>query len=163
MYRLTVVVNWDNGQRAAGAVQHRHGSLSTLSITLRDASLLPPLLCLQGSLGGIPPSILSGYPMSTQPESQLSRELIDLIRARGGFAMKIHGGPMMMSGAPDIIACYRGRYLGIETKLPHATRGATAIQRHRINQIRKAGGVGEVVRSKEQMLNILLKIDKSLP
>lgn len=99
--------------------------------------------------------------MSTQPESQLSRQLMDYIRARGGFALKIHGGPTMTAGTPDILACYKGRFVGLEVKMPSG-RGPTAIQLHRIHQIRKAGGVASVVRSKEDVYELLKYIDSSI-
>ena len=34
------------------------------------------------------------------------------------FFWKEHGGPYGVSGVPDIICCYRGRFLGLEAKLP---------------------------------------------
>ena len=34
------------------------------------------------------------------------------------FFWKEHGGPYGTSGVPDIICCYRGRFLGLEVKLP---------------------------------------------
>lgn len=53
-----------------------------------------------------------------QRESKLSRKIITAIEARGGFAFKVHGGPHMMAGLPDIIACVDGRFYGFETKMP---------------------------------------------
>jgi Holliday junction resolvase len=91
--------------------------------------------------------------MSTQPEAQLSREIMDYIRARGGWAIKIHGGPLTTAGVPDIVACYRGRYLALETKMPG--NKATPVQLHRMRQIRKAGGIAQVVRSKEDISKLL--------
>ena len=34
------------------------------------------------------------------------------------FFWKEHGGPYGTSGIPDIICCYKGRFLGLEVKLP---------------------------------------------
>ena len=34
------------------------------------------------------------------------------------FFWKEHGGPYGVSGVPDIICCYKGRFLGLEAKLP---------------------------------------------
>ena len=34
------------------------------------------------------------------------------------FFWKEHGGPYGTSGVPDIICCYRGRFIGMECKLP---------------------------------------------
>lgn len=57
----------------------------------------------------------------TQKESRLSRRIIDALKAEYGhdiFLFKVHGGPMMMAGLPDIIGCYRGMFFAFETKLP---------------------------------------------
>ena len=34
------------------------------------------------------------------------------------FFWKEHGGPYGSAGIPDIICCYKGRFLGLEAKLP---------------------------------------------
>ena len=34
------------------------------------------------------------------------------------FFWKEHGGALGTSGIPDIICCYKGRFLGLEAKLP---------------------------------------------
>ena len=34
------------------------------------------------------------------------------------FFWKEHGGPYGTSGIPDIIVCYKGRFIGMECKLP---------------------------------------------
>lgn len=79
----------------------------------------------------------------TQKESRLSREIISALEASGAFAFKIHGGPTMMNGLPDIIACIpdlqtgMGLFVGLETKLDTEV---STIQAHRHAQIRKAGG-----------------------
>jgi hypothetical protein len=44
------------------------------------------------------------------------------------------------SGIPDIIACVRGRFVGIEVKA-NAKAKLTALQRRRADEIEKAGGV----------------------
>lgn len=77
--------------------------------------------------------------MTTQPESKLSRAIMDALRRRGAFVSKTHGGPMTMNGLPDIQGCYRGRYIGIETKTP-VGKDPTPGQALRANQIRAAGG-----------------------
>ena len=52
----------------------------------------------------------------------LEKDIIAAIRrylaTLGGdaFFWKEHGGPYGASGVPDIICCYRGRFLGLEVK-----------------------------------------------
>lgn len=102
----------------------------------------------------------------SQPESRLSRAIKAAIRAGGGYCVKIHGGPLMEAGTPDILACIPcalvvqvqqrdgwtgfeggnviGRFVGIETKTPENHRDdkdGSEIQQYRAGQIRHAGGV----------------------
>jgi hypothetical protein len=99
--------------------------------------------------------------MGTQPESKLSREIRNMIRAGGGYCIKIHGGPTMEAGTPDLIACVPvkrwnqthpgelnsetvGLFVGIETKTPEnhrADKDGAPIQKRRAAQIRAAGGI----------------------
>jgi hypothetical protein len=95
--------------------------------------------------------------MGKQPESNLSRKIMAALRARGIWCMKIHGGPMTMAGAPDILACVPirpegphsdpiGIFVGFETKTP--TGGdPTPVQEHVHNKIRAACGQVFVPRS----------------
>lgn len=100
--------------------------------------------------------------MSTQPESRLSRAIMAALRARGIWCMKIHGGPTMMAGAPDILACvpipqmeyggpmgeHLGIFVGFETKTPTGGN-PTPVQKHQHNKIRSACGYVFVPRSVE--------------
>lgn len=102
----------------------------------------------------------------SQPESKLSRAIKAMIRAGGGYCVKIHGGPMMEAGTPDILACIPvdhdcdkffgtyGLFVGIETKMP-AGGNPSLIQEHRHKQIRKAGGVVIVPRSVQDAVQAL--------
>lgn len=94
-----------------------------------------------------------------QPESILSRRIAGAIRARGGFVFKVHGGPTMMRGLPDLIGCYRGRFIGWESKMTKSDV-PSPIQRYRHKQIREAGGLALVVRSIAEAMAVLDAIDK---
>lgn len=77
--------------------------------------------------------------MGTQPESRLSRQIMDALRAHGAMVWKNHGGPTMMAGLPDIVGVWHGAMLGIETKMPDGGE-PTSVQRLRADQITHAGG-----------------------
>lgn len=105
--------------------------------------------------------------MTTQPESKLSRAIMAMIKAGGGYAVKFHGGPMTEAGTPDILACIPcvdpegddtgtyGLFVGIETKMPDKRDNVSAIQAHRHGQIRAAGGVAIVVTSVQEAADAL--------
>lgn len=96
--------------------------------------------------------------MAKQGESRLSARIIARVRERGGFAFKVQAGPTMRAGLPDIVVCWRGLFVGIETKMPGA-EGATPIQQHVHKEIRDVGGVVFVVRSVEEVDFALSQLD----
>ena len=59
------------------------------------------------------------------------------------FFWKEHGGPYGTSGVPDIICCYKGRFLGLEAKLPGGR--LTELQKRALEKINRAGGIGRRV------------------
>lgn len=74
----------------------------------------------------------------SQPEARLSRSIIKWLKEQGHFAFKIHGGPTMMAGLPDIVAVVHGRFLGVESKMPG--NKASMRQRYVHGLIERAGG-----------------------
>lgn len=93
----------------------------------------------------------------SQPESRLSRAIMAMLRARGIYCVKIHGGPTMAAGTPDILACVPirpegphsdpiGVFVGFETKMPDGGN-PTPVQDHQHNKIRSACGQVFVPRS----------------
>ena len=88
-----------------------------------------------------------------QRESKLSRKIIIALETRGMFAFKVHGGPHMMAGLPDIIVCVEGKFIGLETKLPDGGN-ATPIQKFVHGKIKAAGGQAQVVRSVDEALAV---------
>lgn len=84
-----------------------------------------------------------------QPEARLSRDIRDALTARGAFVFKIHGGPTMTAGLPDLIACVPrispgcgcryGEFVGLESKIPG--NGPSAVQAHIHDKIRRASGL----------------------
>lgn len=60
------------------------------------------------------------------------------------WGFKVQGGGAQLKGVPDIIGCYRGFFVGFEVKRPVVGQ-VSEIQKHRIEQIRAAGGHAFVV------------------
>lgn len=94
----------------------------------------------------------------SQPESKLSRQIMKTLRAKGYFAFKIHGGPTMMAGLPDIICCVRGRFVALEIKMPDKRENVSMIQRVVHAKIKAAGGVVEVVTSEREALRVCARV-----
>ena len=69
------------------------------------------------------------------------------------FFWKEHGGPYGTSGVPDIICCYKGRFLGLEVKQPGGR--LTALQKRAIEKINAAGGIGRRVESVDDVKAVI--------
>jgi len=76
------------------------------------------------------------------------------------FFWKEHGGPYGTSGVPDIICCYRGRFIGMECKLPGGR--LTEMQKRVISKINRAGGIARRVESVDDAKAIIRQIDNEL-
>jgi hypothetical protein len=81
----------------------------------------------------------------TQPESKLSRRIMQMVRARGGWCFKVHASEYTTAGVPDIIICYKGYFIAFETKMPDGR--LSEIQEYRIKRIERAEGIVYVPRS----------------
>ena len=76
------------------------------------------------------------------------------------FFWKEHGGPYGTSGIPDIIICYRGRFVGMECKLPGGR--LTELQKRAIAKINRAGGIARRVESVADAQSIIWLVDDEL-
>lgn len=93
-------------------------------------------------------------------ESDLSKKMAAVIRDRGGWAIKTHGDTRQRRGLPDVVACYRSIFLGLEVKLPGKERNLTQLQDHTLQSIKEAGGVGRLVTTTDQVHKLLDLIDR---
>ena len=73
------------------------------------------------------------------------------------FFWKEHGGPYGTSGVPDIICCYKGRFIGLECKLPGGR--LTELQKRAIHRINQAGGIACRVESVEDVKRVIAQAD----
>lgn len=94
----------------------------------------------------------------TQAESRIKREIRAAISERGAFWSLVPEGTFAKPGDPDMVVCYKGRYIGMEGKT--SSGRLSEIQKMRRDQIEAAGGIYAVVRSVEDAMTVLDKIDK---
>lgn len=64
------------------------------------------------------------------------------------------------SGTPDLMVCYRGRFIAMELKRPGGN--PTTLQQWRMAQIREAGGIALSVSSKDAALFALTEVDREI-
>lgn len=91
-------------------------------------------------------------------ERPITTSILKALRERGAWAEKVHGSAYKKS-LPDVIACYRGRTIGIEVKRSEHEK-ATPLQQDTLDQISRAGGACAVVYTVSMALALLDAIDK---
>jgi len=90
-------------------------------------------------------------------ESTIVKKILAYLNSRGGFWFKTHGSPLQIAGLPDLIGCYRGRFISFEVKQPG--KNPTKLQVFMMKRITSAGGIAEVIRSVDEAKAILDRID----
>ena len=89
--------------------------------------------------------------MAATPEKKVKNAVVDeLNKFKAYYFYPVTGG-YGRSGIPDIIVCYKGRFLGIECKAGY--NKPTALQEREMKAIRDAGGETMVIR--EDTINLL--------
>lgn len=94
-------------------------------------------------------------------EATIVKKTMTMIVARGGWCVKIHGGPYQTRGIPDILCCYRGLFIGFEVKRD-SSKLPTALQSFEIMEIKRAGGIALLIHSVEMAEAMLDRIDEEL-
>lgn len=78
------------------------------------------------------------------PESKVKAKCVDVIKKHGAYYFFPAQNGYGRAGVPDIIVCYKGRFLGVECKA--GFNKPTLLQEKEIAAIHKAGGSAMVVR-----------------
>jgi hypothetical protein len=79
-------------------------------------------------------------------EGALVTKIKKALEAEGACCFKIHGG-QYSQGVMDLIVVHRGRFFGMEVKLPGREKKVTELQMEQIRKVRAAGGIAGVVTS----------------
>jgi Holliday junction resolvase len=81
--------------------------------------------------------------MAATPEAKVKAKVTKLLKARGAYYFYPVTGGYGGSGVPDIIACHRGRFIGIECKA--GKNKPTKLQERNLEQIKHTGGFALVI------------------
>lgn len=86
-------------------------------------------------------------------EKSIETNIKKYLKSKGAYYVKYFGNSFSQAGVPDILACYKGKFLGIEVK---NEKGKTSpLQDANILAIKKAGGISFVARSVEDVKQVL--------
>ena len=96
--------------------------------------------------------------MAQTAESKVKAKIIKQLKAVGAYYFAPIGGPYAKSGVPDLIICFRGKFIAIEAKSGKNT--PTTLQRINLEQIKEQGGIAVVVNEEnvETVADILSSI-----
>jgi hypothetical protein len=99
--------------------------------------------------------------MAMTPEAKVKRDVRAWLKARNIWHyMPVQNG-MGIVGIPDLICCWDGKFLAIETKAPGKRSNTTPNQDARLNEIRNAKGWALVVDDVSQLDEFEKEINES--
>jgi len=81
--------------------------------------------------------------MAATPEAKVKKKIHEALKASGAYAVNYIGGLHANNGTPDILACLKGRFIGIEAKA--GKNKPTDLQTYNLISIDKAGGLALVI------------------
>jgi Holliday junction resolvase len=81
--------------------------------------------------------------MARTAEGRVKDAVVKILKARNAYYFFPVTGGFGRSGVPDVVACYEGRFIGIECKA--GTNKPTALQLAELAKIDKAKGVTMIV------------------
>jgi hypothetical protein len=90
-------------------------------------------------------------------ETQITDKIKAYLKTVNGiFFWKQFGGMYGQSGLPDIVCCYKGRFIAFEVKTDKGK--VSVLQEVTLRKIRAAGGIADVVRSIEEVRAVIAGI-----
>lgn len=93
-------------------------------------------------------------------EQDYQRKIMDFLRSKGAYVVKVIRASK--AGVPDVICCYKGRFIAIEVKRPETIKNVSKLQAYNLDLIHSAGGIGFVAYSKEHVQKVLEAIDEAM-
>jgi Holliday junction resolvase len=81
--------------------------------------------------------------MAMTPEAKVKKRIKETLDSMGAYFIQPIGTGFGSNGAPDIVACYKGLFIGVEAK---AGKGkTTALQEFNLKRIEGMGGLALVI------------------
>ncbi len=95
---------------------------------------------------------------SKQLEGDLQRQIIRWLKSHHIWYLKVIGSGVQMGGVPDILVCYKGRFVAMELKRPDGKGVLADRQEAHLNRIKKNGGIGVVIDSYDEFLALMRSV-----
>ncbi len=93
-------------------------------------------------------------------EQAIQSDILKYLKSVGAYTIKVSAATK--AGIPDIICCYKGRFIAIEVKRPEAKTNVSPLQVANITMIINAQGEAIVAWDKEMVKTFIDNIDKEI-
>jgi len=90
-------------------------------------------------------------------EQDIQRKIIKTLESAGAYVVKVVSATK--SGVPDILACYKGTFIGIEVKTPKTSTNVSKLQAYNLDKIRDCGGLAIVAWDVSHVEVLIERID----
>ena len=98
--------------------------------------------------------------MIMRSEQAIQSDILKYLKSVGAYTIKVSAATK--AGIPDIICCYKGRFIAIEVKRPETKTNISPLQVANITMIINAQGEALVAWSKDMVKTFIDNIDKEL-
>ena len=98
--------------------------------------------------------------MKMKSEQAIQSDILKYLKSVGAYTIKVSAATKV--GIPDIICCYKGRFIAIEVKKPETKNNVSALQKANIFMIEAAGGIATIAWSKDMVIEFINKVNKEL-
>ena len=94
-------------------------------------------------------------------ESEIQRKMLLYLKGVPNlYVVNFVGSAVTAKGTPDILCCYKGKFIALEVKTPDKKNNVSDLQEHNINEIIKNGGLAYVVWELNQVKKIIEGLEK---
>lgn len=87
--------------------------------------------------------------MASTPEYKVKQKVVKFLKEKGVYYFFPATGGYGRSGVPDVVGCYKGRFIAVECKA--GANKTTALQDKELHDIRAAGGLAVVINEHNMM------------
>lgn len=93
-------------------------------------------------------------------ELDIQKKIKDWLEKQGAYVVKVISASK--AGIPDLLVCYKGKFIGIEVKTPKTKTNVSDLQYYNIELIDKANGYAIVAWDLEGVKSFIRKIDEAI-
>ncbi len=71
-------------------------------------------------------------------EKNFENKVKEILKSKGAYLVKQFGCGFTKTGIPDLLVCYKGRFIAVELKADNGK--ASPLQLYNLEEVKKAGG-----------------------